>query len=286
MTERQEHQEQQGHQERQDYRVLGSSFGAVAAEYDRARPSYPDALFDELERLAGRPLKGARVLDVGAGTGIATRLLAARGAEVVGVEPTPGMGAQFLASSPGIPLVKGDGDELPFHDGTADLVTYAQAFHWTHPERSVPEAVRVLRPGGALAVWWNVKDSTVGWVRALGERMAAVLPQTYHGYGAVHEFAGQIAPFGLTVTDAVLRWERRVTVDHVLTDLTSRSYLASLDPGHRGRLLAVEREALLAEFPDGWVTEPYVLHLSVALTPERGSEQATEQATGPGPARD
>ncbi|WP_406199873.1 methyltransferase domain-containing protein [Kitasatospora sp. NBC_01560] len=250
-----------------DYREAAVSFGAVAAEYEQGRPGYPDALFDELERLAGRSLKGARVLDVGAGTGIATRLLAARGAEVVAVEPSPGMGAQFLASSPGIPLVRGTGDELPFHDRSADLVTYAQAFHWTHPERAIPEAVRVLRPGGAVATWWNVKDETVPWVRALGERMAAALPGRYHGYGRIDRHTGHFAPAGLEVSSALLRWEREITVDLLIKDLTSRSYLASLDPGPRAALLADERAALLAEFPDGRLTEPYVLSLTVARTP-------------------
>ncbi|MFJ4095536.1 class I SAM-dependent methyltransferase [Kitasatospora sp. NPDC089913] len=250
-----------------DFRELAKSFGGVAAEYDRARPSYPQELFDALERLAGRGLKGARVLDVGAGTGISTRLLAARGADVLAVEPTAGMAEQFLAVSPGLGLVRGSGDELPFHDGSADFVTYAQAFHWTRPERSVPEAIRVLRPGGALAVWWNVKDSGVAWVRAMGERLAAALPTSYHGYGAVNEIGSHLAPYDLRTEHAVLRWERRITVDHLITDLTSRSYLAVLTPEQRAPLLAVEREALLAEFPDGTVVEPYVLDLTVAVTP-------------------
>lgn len=250
-----------------DYRELAKSFGGVAAEYDRARPSYPQELFDALERLAGRGLEGARVLDVG-GTGISTRLL------VEAAAPTWSRWSRARAwprsswpSSPGLGLVRGSGDELPFHEDSADFVTYAQAFHWTTPEKSVPEAIRVLRPGGALALWWNVKDSGVAWVRALGERLHAALPATYHGYRAVDEVTSHLAPYGLRTEHARLRWERRVSVDHVITDLTSRSYLAALTPEQRAPLLAVEREALLAEFPDGTVVEPYVLDLTVAVTP-------------------
>ncbi|MEV7772875.1 methyltransferase domain-containing protein [Kitasatospora sp. NPDC086791] len=255
--------------EDQDYRAAAArSFGAVADEYHRARPGYPDGLFDAVERLWGRGLRGSRVLDVGAGTGIATRLLAARGADVVAVEPSAGMAARFVASSPALPLVRGTGDDLPFRDDSADLITYAQAFHWTRPERSVPEAVRVLRPGGAIATWWNVLDETLPWVRARDRRLTAILPARYRGYGGIGGHTGHFAPAGLAVDRAVLRWERRVTVDHVLTDLTSRSYLAPLSPEERAPVLAAEREAMLAEFPDGTVVEPYVLDLTVATTGE------------------
>ncbi|MFD4399568.1 class I SAM-dependent methyltransferase [Kitasatospora sp. NPDC058478] len=252
--------------DQQGFREIAESFGGVAAEYDRGRPGYPDGLFEALERLSGRSLKGARVLDIGAGTGIATRLLAARGADVVAVEPNAGMAAQFLASSPGLPLVRAGGDELPFHDDSADLISYAQSFHWTRTERAIPEAIRVLRPGGALAVWWNVHDETVPWVRARVERLSAALPN-YHGYGRVAEFTALLAPAGLTVERAVLRWERRATVDHVLDDLVSRSFMAALSPAEREPVLAVERQAMIAEFPDGWVVEPYVLELAVGITP-------------------
>ncbi|MFG3226449.1 class I SAM-dependent methyltransferase [Kitasatospora sp. NPDC048194] len=248
-----------------NFRELAESFGAVAPEYDRARPGYPDELFDELERLWGRSLQGARVLDVGAGTGIATRLLAARGADVIAVEPYAGMAAQLLAASPQLPLVRGNGDDLPFHDASADLISYAQAFHWTRPERSVPEAIRVLRPGGALATWWNVHDETVPWVRARVERLSAALPGRFHGYGRITEHTGHFAPAGLAVGHARLRWERRVTVDHVLTDLTSRSFMASLSPEERAPVLDAERAALTADFPDGLVDEPFLLDLTVAV---------------------
>lgn len=128
--------------------TLARSFDAVAAQYAAARPGYPPALFDAIEELAGQPLAGARVLDVGAGTGIATRLLAERGARVTAVEPGAAMAAELHAAHPAVPLVRALGDALPFRDDAGfDLVGYAQAWHWTDPARSVPEALRVLRPG-------------------------------------------------------------------------------------------------------------------------------------------
>ena len=243
---------------------LSSSFGAVAAQYDAARPSYPDQLFDRIEELSGRPLRGARVLDVGAGTGIVTRLLRGRGADVVAVEPTPGMAAQLHRVLPEIPLVRGAGDLLPFADDSADFVTYGQAFHWTTPAKSVAQARRVLRPGGALAVFWNVKDRTQGWPKAQEQRMIAACPQ-YHGYGAVNQSAPELERLGLTVRRAVLRWSRSIPVDQAVADLGSRSYLAVLDRARRAEVLAAEREALLQEFPDGMVVEDFDLDRTVGV---------------------
>jgi SAM-dependent methyltransferase len=247
--------------------VLGRSFDAVAATYDASRPGYPDGLFDALERITGRPLAGTTVLDVGAGTGIATRLLHEWGARVTAVEPGAGMAARLRAGDPRAPLVRGDGNALPFADGSADLVTYAQSWHWTDPVRALPEAARVLRPGGALALWWNTPDLEVPAVREQETRLEGRLPG-YHRSGLTAEaerIVTEAAPaLGLRVATERLHWNRRVALDTHLAMLSSRSYLAVLGDSAR-LLLEDERAELLRVFPDGQVEESYALDLIVAV---------------------
>ncbi|MBC9717979.1 methyltransferase domain-containing protein [Streptomyces sp. TRM66268-LWL] len=243
---------------------LALSFDAVAAQYATARPDYPPELFDTIEELTGAPLTGRRVLDVGAGTGIATRLLRARGARVIAVEPGPGMGAQLHAALPDVPLVRAAGEHLPFADATADLVTYAQSWHWTDPQRSIPEALRVLRPDGALALWWNVPDSP--WSAAQEERLATRVPG-HHGFGVAVDTERLIATVAPEATrlHRRLNWTRRVTVDAHLAHLGSRSYFAALGPARAEPLLAQERTELLRLFPSGEVQEHYTVELTLAV---------------------
>ncbi|GAA2065751.1 class I SAM-dependent methyltransferase [Streptomyces cheonanensis] len=244
--------------------TLAASFNAVAADYAATRPGYPAALYDAVEELAGRPLHGARVLDVGAGTGIGTAPMLARGAQVTAAEPGPGMAAQLRAHLPAVPLVRGSGDALPFAADTFDLVTYAQAWHWTDPARSLPEALRVLRPGGTLALWWNTPDESVAWVAAQQRRLSPG-----HRYDVTDRAPALIrgaAPH-LTPHYRELRWTRTLPLDTHLAALTTHSTLATLPPERAAALIEAERAALRAVFGDGPVTEPYVVRLTAVRTP-------------------
>ncbi|MBC9726671.1 class I SAM-dependent methyltransferase [Streptomyces sp. TRM68367] len=242
------------------------SFNAVAAQYAANRPSYPPALFDAIEDMAGLPLTGARVADVGAGTGIATALLHGRGADVVAVEPGDGMAAQFHGTLPRIPIVRGNGNALPLADASVDFVTYAQAWHWTDPARAVPEALRVLRPGGALALWWNTDAIDVPWIaqaaERTGRRFGVHIPAERRNVNArVADPTGR-----LHFAHRTVRWSRRVPLDTHLANIGSHSIFL-VDAERSAAFLAEEREHLTQVFPDGMVEEVYDVVLLVATSP-------------------
>ncbi|MGW7260249.1 class I SAM-dependent methyltransferase [Streptomyces sp. NPDC054834] len=242
------------------------SFNGAAAQYAANRPSYPPALFETLEELAARPLTGARVVDVGAGTGIATALLHARGADVLAVEPGDGMAAQFRRTLPDVPLVRGNGNALPLADASADLLTYAQAWHWTDPVHSVPEALRVLRPGGALALWWNKSALGVPWIDAQNDRLKRHFDVDRRAEVHNSSRSALADPTGrLDFADRTVRWSRRVPVDTHLANLGSHSIFLVQDPATAEAFLAEERSHLLTAFPDGMVEEVYDVELLVAI---------------------
>ena len=145
-------------------RTAAEGFEAVADEYERARPDYPQAAVRRIVHEVG---PGRRWLDLGAGTGKLTRMLAAE--RVVALEPLPAMRAHLARVLPGVPLAAGVAEALPFSDASFGSVVCAQAFHWFDGERALAEIHRVLEPGGRLALLWNVKDESVPWVRELGD---------------------------------------------------------------------------------------------------------------------
>jgi SAM-dependent methyltransferase len=126
------------------------SFDEVADEYERTRPGYPPALLDKL------PLDtDAAVLDLGAGTGKLTRVLAERYRDVTAVEPLANMRAMLERVVPGVTALAGSAERIPLDDGSVDGVFAAQAFHWFDKPVALREIARVLRPGGVVAIIWN-----------------------------------------------------------------------------------------------------------------------------------
>lgn len=125
------------------------SFGAMAQAYERFRPGYPPELFDLVMTYAGRPVRTA--LEIGAGTGKATRLFAARGVTVTATEPDPAMLAELVKHVPAnVTAVRAKFEDLRPGERYG-LVYVAAALHWTSPEGRWPRVAALLEPGGVFA---------------------------------------------------------------------------------------------------------------------------------------
>jgi SAM-dependent methyltransferase len=209
-------------------REQATSFGAAAGAYERGRPPYPAAAIDWL-----LPPGAARVLDVGAGTGKLTRQLAARGLDVVAVEPLPGMREQLAHAVPGVPVYPGTAEAIPLPDGSVDAVLAAQAWHWVDQARAVPEVARVLVPGGQLGLAWNMRDERADWVAQLGQ----ILHDPGEGDGSRGGAVAIGPPFG-PVQHRTIEWTHRLTRDQLLDMVSSRSYVITMPAAQREEVLA------------------------------------------------
>ncbi|MET7451332.1 methyltransferase domain-containing protein [Streptomyces sp. NPDC005574] len=125
------------------------SFGAVAEAYERFRPGYPEELADMVTAYAGRPVRTA--LEIGAGTGKATRLFVQRGVKVTATEPDESMLAELRKHVPAdVRTVRAAFEDL--REGERyGLVYAAAALHWTHPEGRWSRVAALLEPGGVFA---------------------------------------------------------------------------------------------------------------------------------------
>lgn len=222
-------------------RQRARSFGAVAAEYSRHRPGYPDEAVD----LAVAPGRSpGRVLDLGAGTGRLTAALLARGLDVVAVEPDPAMLARLRAELPGADAREGSAEAIPLPAGSVDAVLVGQALHWFDLDRATPEMARVLRPGGVLAGLWNGADPDAGWPHELATVAGSVHPPNPRGAGLDVAMPGE--PFFGPAERADVRWRRPMTVESYLADVATHSWALTAVPAERDAAFARMRSYLAA----------------------------------------
>jgi len=173
-------------------RARALSFGGVAALYDKARPSYPPALIDALMEFAPH-----RVLDVGCGTGKASRLFLERGCDVLGVEPDPSMAA--VARTHGVTVEEATFESWESRGRVFDMVVSGQAWHWVDPVRGVLKAGSLLHPGGHLGVFWNRGRPDAAGAAALDPVYARIAPEiakTNVATNATEEPTDRLQEFG------------------------------------------------------------------------------------------
>ncbi len=147
-----------------------SPFAAKACAYAKGRPGYPqEALAFLKQKGIG---SGAKVADIGAGTGLFSQALLTTGAEVFAVEPDDAMRAKAVDSLSRFPLfhaVCGAAEKIPLPDCSMDFISAAQAFHWFDKEAFKRECRRILVPGGKIVLIWNVEVFGSDFFKDLGE---------------------------------------------------------------------------------------------------------------------
>ncbi|WP_342787186.1 class I SAM-dependent methyltransferase [Saccharothrix saharensis] len=223
-------------------RTMAESFGTDPARYDRSRPSYPDAMVSAI--VAATP--GPDVVDVGAGTGIATRLFRAAGCRVLGVEVDPRMAD--WARGCGLDVEVAAFESWDPAGRVFDAVVSGQSWHWVDPVAGAAKAAAVLRPGGRLAAFWNVSQPPPDLAEAFAEVYRRVAPNPL----APRAFAATgHSPLTDRAIDGIRRaggfdepeewlfdWNRTYTRDEWLDQLPTSGAHTLVPPEELGGLLA------------------------------------------------
>jgi SAM-dependent methyltransferase len=241
------------------HHTAAEGFSAGAANYVAGRPEYPPEVEEWLTQDLGLS-SGKTVLDLGAGTGKFSPRLMATGAAVIAVEPVPAMLAQLTRQYPEITARSGSAEAIPLEDASLDAVVCAQSFHWFATSEALREIHRVLKPGGALGLVWNIRDERVEWVAALTRIMRPYEGDAprFHSQKWRSLFpADGFSPLrGKRFSNRHTGAPEQVIVDRIL----SVSFIAALPPEEQDRVKSKLRE-VIATSPElagkAQVTFPY-----------------------------
>jgi SAM-dependent methyltransferase len=239
------------------------SFGRAAALYDAVRPSYPD----EAIRWALAPLGPGRhrVADVGAGTGILTRVIASLGHDPVAVEPDQLMRDRLRTTTSGVGFVDGSAESMPFADGAVDAALAGQAYHWFDREPAHRELARVVRPGGVFAAVWNERDITVPWLAEYSRLIDGDRGLDGSGRDSGRHMSASYGDSFQPTERAEFRHTVTCTPDSLVRLLGSRSYFLTASRARQVELAAAVRRLAAAhpdlagapQFPLPYITEVY-----------------------------
>jgi SAM-dependent methyltransferase len=226
------------------YRQAAESFGSDAERYDRARPSYPDAMVEAI--VAASP--GPDVLDVGCGSGISARQFQAAGCRVLGVDVDARM-AEF-ARRGGLDVEVAAFEAWDPAGRVFDAVVSGQTWHWIDPVAGAAKAAEVLRPGGRLALFWNVFQPSPDVAEAFSAVHRRVMPGPLADLWARPALDGYSVLF-TKAADGIRRvgafsdpqqwrfdWERSYTREEWLDQLPTHGGYARLPPAQLEELLA------------------------------------------------
>ncbi|HZD99928.1 MAG TPA: class I SAM-dependent methyltransferase [Micromonosporaceae bacterium] len=258
------------------------SFNAHADDYHDGRPGYPARVFDLLSERCGLA-PGSRALEIGAGPGLATTELIARGAHVVAVEPGEALATLLRARCPNAVVVPGEIETAAIPGAPFDLAVAATAWHWVDSNRALPRVAGLVRPGGWFAVWWTEYGDP-----AQRTAFRVALDDVYRRY-LPHEMRD---PTDLPASMRAAEWTERLRrggyFDRVETEMIRWSYRLTRDRARRlwatfpnvNELLPADRAGFLDSVGDvvdrfgGAVDDPYVtaIYLARRQTQAPGAE--------------
>lgn len=241
------------------HHAAADGYQQAADTYVRGRPDYPPALEPWLRETLGLG-PGRVVVDLGAGTGKFTGRLLATGAQVIAVEPVEPMRARLAAAQPEAQVLEGSAEALPLKDASVDVLVCAQAFHWFAHRAALEEIHRVLKPGGKLALVWNLRDARVPWVARLDAIVNALQADTPRYYTGAWRQAFPHPGFGPLQEQHFTQSHSGTPEDVIFNRVRSTSFIAALPQAERE---AVDRQiaALIDSEPQlrgkAQVTVPY-----------------------------
>jgi SAM-dependent methyltransferase len=238
------------------------AFGAGAANYDTARPQYPERVFSLLREHCGLQA-GTRTFEVGPGTGLATRRLLELGASpLVAVEPDDRLAAVLRTRSPDkhLQIINLPFEDAELQEASFDLGVSATAFHWLDQRPALAKVATVLKPGGCWAMWWNVFGDLQrydAFHEATQELLSGMATSPSQRLNWRHPFAldteARIADLGsvgaFTELDVeILRWTLVLDPAQVRALYATYSQFSVLEEAERNRLLDGLFEIAAQEF--------------------------------------
>jgi SAM-dependent methyltransferase len=250
------------------------SFDGLADLYERVRPGYPDAIFDRMIAFAALG-SGARLLEVGTGTGKATLSFARRGFRILGLEPGANMAAiarANLAQFREVEIKTISFEDWAVEQGAFDLAFVAQAFHWLSPEHRIAKFAQALRRSGTLAIFGNTSVvKAVAMEEAIGEAYRVHAPSLVARDQAGHWYDSPQSPFfqelrsSARFADATyeeVSWERTLSSATYVELASTYSDHSTLPDAQRARLL--DAMAAVIDGQGGTVTLAYKTGLFLA----------------------
>lgn len=232
-------------------------FGADSAGYHAARLAYPDELYAQV-LTSDRPPSLRTILEVGAGTGLATARLAAAADRLVAIEPDPMLAEYLRRTLAGhtVEIVQADFVSAEIAD-TFDLVAAASSFHWLDAGAALPKIRALLKPGGRIALWWNVyrqpgigdrfADATMDLLKGLDLPPSESMQGHYSLDADLHRRQLQAAGFE-DVDHHVYRRERQLSADDAKALYASYSFVRALPEHRRAGLLRAIGDLVDREF--------------------------------------